>query len=35
VTPWCPSGYLGYSFLKFESHNKFIFIFKKGVYEKV
>jgi hypothetical protein len=21
VTPWCPLGYLGYSFLKFESHN--------------
>ena len=27
LTPWCPSGYLGYSFLKFESHNNVIIIF--------
>jgi hypothetical protein len=26
VTPRCPLGYLGYSFLKFESRNKFSLI---------
>jgi hypothetical protein len=32
VSLWCPLGYLGYSFLKFEPHNKYPLTYRRPVY---